>query len=149
MASIDAVTVWADDRPGRVKSIAEPRLCLGPRPAPSPLLVSCAGRDAAGDALIADLRARGLPTRGVVRCAAGATAAVSIMFGRSGEVGCRSPTHAMGHPAFQKSVAMSAKPLRLNEGAPAATPTGTKVGTKVGTMVWCAGGTRRNLGFRV
>lgn len=113
------------------------------RPAPSPLLVSCAGRDAAGDALVADLRARGLPTRGVVRCAAGATAAVSIIFGRSGEVGCRSPTHALGHLVLPR-VWRCPTSLRLTEGAPAATP--AAAGTKVGFMVWCAGGRGRPSG---
>jgi sugar/nucleoside kinase (ribokinase family) len=53
---------------------------------PPPLLVSCVGHDAAGGALTADLAARGLPLRGVLRPPGAATATVSIIFDSSGEV---------------------------------------------------------------
>ena len=44
------------------------------------------GRDAAGGALTADLAARGLPLRGVLRPPGAATATVSIVFDGAGEV---------------------------------------------------------------
>ena len=58
---------------------------MNPCRSPPPLLVSCVGQDAPGVALLADLRARGLLTHGVLRTE-DSTAAVSIIFDQSGEV---------------------------------------------------------------
>lgn len=62
-----------------------------------PLLISAAGDDAAGAALVADLKLRGLPTHGILRSSRSSdsgggtspvspTAMVSIVFDASGEV---------------------------------------------------------------